>query len=290
MLVSYLLKVFFLKKGIQNRRLVLSFLILGQTLIVGNVYAALNDQAKPKSTNSTTVVAPVSSVGRSVLKQESPVRVLLKASREARISSQINGRIISLPLKMGQPFRRGDLLVGFECAHQEADKAAAEALLNKMNKTLTTKKGLAAMNAIPEIDAELAAADVAQAKAQLDRAKASVADCRITAPYNGSVVRVVANPAESVAPGSPLIEIIESGNLHLEALIASSWLTWLKPGQKFSIKVDELGGKEVEAVVSAIGARVDPVSQSIPISARITHMVPGLRAGMSGNAYFQRKP
>lgn len=220
--------------------------------------------------------------------QETPVRVLLKASREARISSQMNGRITSLPLRMGQSFRKGELLVGFDCTHQEADKAAADAQLNKMNKTLATKKGLAAMSAIPEVEAELAAADVAQAKAQLDRAKASVADCRIVAPYNGSVVRVVANPAESVGPGSPLIEIIESGNLHLEALVASSWLTWLKPGQKFTIKVDELGGKEVEASVSAIGARVDPVSQSVPISARITQMVPGLRAGMSGNAYFKR--
>lgn len=246
--------------------------------------------SKPAAAKPAVAAAiPAHAVARQV-PQDAPVRVLLKASREARITSQINGRIISLPMQMGKSFRRGDLLVGFDCTHQEADKAAADAQLNKMNKTLATKKGLAAMSAVPEVEVDLAAADVAQAKAQLDRAKASVADCRIVAPYNGSVVRVVANHAESVAPGSPLLEIVESGNLHLEALVASSWLTWLKPGQKFFIKVDELGGKEVEAVVSAIGARVDPVSQSIPISARITQMMPGLRAGMSGNAYFQRQP
>lgn len=224
------------------------------------------------------------------MSQDTPVRVLLKAPREARIASQINGRIISLPVSMGNSFRRGDLLVGFDCTHQVAEKAAAEAQLNKMTTTLATKKGLAALSALPEVEVDLAAADVAQAKAQLDRAKASVADCRIVAPYNGSVVRVVANHAESVSPGSPLIEIVESGNLHLEALVASSWLTWLKPGHKFVIQVDELGGKEVEAVISAIGARVDPVSQTIPVKARITQMIPGLRPGMSGNAYFQYKP
>lgn len=218
------------------------------------------------------------------------VRVLLKASREARISSQINGRITALPLKMGQSFQKGALLVGFECSHQEADKAAAEALVVKMEKTLATKKQLAAMSAAPEIDAELAAADLAQARAQLNRARASVADCKVIAPYNGSVVRVVANHAESVSPGSPLIEIVESGNLYAEALVSSSWLTWLKTGTRFTVKVDELGGKEVEATVSAIGARVDPVSQTIPITGRIIQMVPGLRAGMSGNAQFVNKP
>lgn len=256
----------------------------------GTGAAPTNPAPKPAVVKSAAVKPAPAVATAKPAPQDAPVRVLLKASREARITSQINGRITSLPLRMGQSFRKGELLVGFDCSHQEADKAAADAQLNKMNKTWETKKGLAAMSAIPQVEADLAATDVAQAKAQLDRAKASVADCRITAPYNGSVVRVVANHAESVAPGSPLIEIVESGNLHLEALIASSWLTWLKTGQKFSIKVDELGGKEVEAVVSAIGARVDPVSQSIPISARITHMVPGLRAGMSGNAYFQRQP
>ena len=52
------------------------------------------------------------------------VRVLIKAPREARIASQMSGRITDLPLKMGQSFRRGDLLVGFDCEHQQAQLGA----------------------------------------------------------------------------------------------------------------------------------------------------------------------
>lgn len=213
------------------------------------------------------------------------IRVLLKAAREARISSPMSGRITSIPFKMGQSFRRGDVLIAFDCVHQEAELASASALLEKMEKSLATKKSLSALSAVPAVEVELAAADVAHARAQISRAKASVADCRVLAPYNGSVVRVVANHAESVGPGSPLIEIVEAGNLHVEALAPSSWLTWLAAGKKFTIHVDEIG-REVEAVVSAVGARVDPVSQTIPISGRIVKEVPGLRAGMSGNARF----
>jgi membrane fusion protein (multidrug efflux system) len=90
----------------------------------------------------------------------------------------------------------------------------------------------------------------------------------VVAPYDGSVVRVPANHAEFVGPGSPLIEIVERGSLHVEALVQSTWLTWLKPGQRFTIAIDELGS-EVVAEVTAMGARVDPVSQTIAITGKI---------------------
>jgi hypothetical protein len=42
----------------------------------------------------------------------------------------------------------------------------------------------------------------------------------------------------------------------------------------------------VPAEVTGIGARVDPVSQTVGISARILDVPAGLRPGMSGNARF----
>lgn len=248
------------------------------------VAAPVNTPAVP-SRPAPPVVKPAATPA--VKQTQAAVRVLIKAAREARIASQMSGRITELPLKMGQSFRRGDLLVGFDCAHQQAEKAAADAAFSKADKTLISKRSLAAMKAVSEMDVQLAEADLALSRAQIDRAKASVRDCRIVAPYDGSVVRVAANHAEFVGPGSPLIEIVERGTLHVEALVQSTWLTWLKPGQRFTIAVDELGS-DVVAEVTAIGVRVDPVSQTIAITGKIIQNTPGLRAGMSGNAKFAR--
>lgn len=235
-----------------------------------------------------TAPVPTASTAPQAMPPSQPaVRVLIKAAREARIASQMSGRITELPLKMGQSFRRGDLLVGFDCVHQQAQLASADAALVKADKMLASKRSLAAMKAVSDMDVQLAEADLAQARAQIDQARASVRDCRIVAPYDGSVVRVAANHAEFVGPGTPLIEIVERGTLTVEALVQSTWLTWLKPGQRFSITVDELAS-EVVAEVTSIGARVDPVSQTIAINGKIVKSVPGLRAGMSGNARFSR--
>lgn len=256
------------------------------------VALAVSASSFPMAVQAATVAAtPVNASVKAAPLTAAPaqpaVRVLIKAAREARVASQMSGRITSLPVKMGQSFRKGDVLVGFDCAHQQADLAASQASLLKADKTLMSKKSLAAMKAVSDMDVQLADADLSLARAQVDRAQASVRDCRIVAPYNGSVVRVVANHAEFVGPGNPLIEIVEQGNLHVEALVQSTWLTWLKTGQRFTIKVDELG-REVTAEVVAIGARVDPVSQTIAITGRIIQNAPGLRAGMSGNARFSR--
>lgn len=251
------------------------------------VHAAPVVPAKP-AVPARAAAAVAAPARPAVAAQPAPVvRVLIKAGREARIASQMNGRISALPQRMGQSFSKGDLLVGFECDHQMAEQGAAEAMLLKAEKTHESRVQLASMKAVSDLDVQLAQADMAQARAQLERARASVRDCRILAPYNGSVVRVIANQWENVGPGAPLLEIVERGNLFVEALVQSSWLTWIKPGSRLSITVDELG-RDVTAEVTAIGARVDPVSQTIPVTARITGSIPGLRAGMSGNARFAR--
>jgi multidrug resistance efflux pump len=68
---------------------------------------------------------------------------------------------------MGQSFRRGDVLVGFDCVHQQAQLASSEAAQVKAEKLLSSKRSLAAMKAVSEMDVQLAEADLAQAKAQL---------------------------------------------------------------------------------------------------------------------------
>jgi len=69
--------------------------------------------------------------------------------------------------------------------------------------------------------------------------------------------------------------------LELEFLVPSRWLAWVKPGYAFQVRIDETG-KTYPAKVQRIGARIDPVSQSIKLSAAIDGRFPELIAGMSG--------
>lgn len=84
-----------------------------------------------------------------------------------------------------------------------------------------------------------------------------------------------------VQPGQALLDILDDSVLELEFLVPSSWLGWLRVGSSFQVEIDETR-KSYPAKFIRIGARVDPVSQSVKVAAAIDGKFPELIAGMSG--------
>lgn len=216
---------------------------------------------------------------------QATVRVLISSSREAKLSAQMDGRLLSLPKRAGESFARGDVLAEFDCSSQRAELAVASARLDKVQSTLDSQRSLAKLNAVSELELAQATADVAEAKARRQQAEVGVGRCKVLAPYAGRVVRRVANEYETLAPGATIIEVVENGPLRLELLVPSRWMAWLKTGAVFSVHVDELG-RDVAARVTGLGSRVDPVSQTVSVQGVFTETVPGVLPGMSGNATF----
>ncbi|MCK5874099.1 MAG: efflux RND transporter periplasmic adaptor subunit [Alcanivoracaceae bacterium] len=221
-------------------------------------------------------------------KEKEPVRggklrVLISPDRQARLSAMMAGRLVSMPLKAGAAFRKGDLLAGFDCSEAKAEHDMASARLAKATYVLESQKSLQALGAVSDLDLEIAGADVREAEARVKQTGVVVDRCRITAPYDGRVVRLTANQFEMINPGTPVIEIVESANLHLEMFVPSRWLGWLKNGHIFSLKIDELG-IDAKARVTTIGSRVDPVSQTVLVRAELVDRPAGVLPGMSGYA------
>jgi len=71
-------------------------------------------------------------------------------------------------------------------------------------------------------------------------------------------------------------------------LAPSPWISWLKPGLKFDLQIDEIG-IALPASVSLVGSRIDPVSQSVKVSGRINNSTHDLKPGMSGQAVFEKQ-
>jgi hypothetical protein len=79
----------------------------------------------------------------------------------------------------------------------------------------------------------------------------------------------------------------DDGVLETEFLVPSSWLNWLKTGTAFAVEIDETR-KSYPARFIRIGARVDPVSQSIKVAGAIDGHHAELMAGMSGSVKIQQ--
>ncbi|WP_345773877.1 efflux RND transporter periplasmic adaptor subunit [Azospirillum endophyticum] len=215
------------------------------------------------------------------------VRALVEARRHAVLSSEIPGRIARMGVDAGQSFKAGDLLVAFDCASYQAELDGARAQLNAAEVTARVNRRLNSLRSIGEAEVQLAEAKAQVARADVRKAEVQARRCDIKAPFDGRVVERRIQEHESVAAGAPLLEILSDRDLKVELIVPSSWLVWLKPGQRFDLRVDETGATLPGEVVLP-GAKVDPASQSVKVTAKLTgEGVPaGMIAGMSGTAIF----
>lgn len=226
-------------------------------------------------------------VASSASAQGMEVRALLVPEVETTLSSQIAAQITSLNVREGDRFKKDHTLVEFDCAIFKAQLQKATMDLEAATETHEANLRLKEYASASELEVALSSAKQKRAKAEVLLNETKVDMCTVKAPFTGRVVKREANPYETVKSGDPLLEILDDSKLKLHLLVPSGWLRWLKPGKSFSIKIDETA-KKYTAKVTTIGARVNPVNQTIEIDASIKGNHPELLAGMSGTASFTK--
>lgn len=213
------------------------------------------------------------------------VRVLVTPRRFTTLAAELGARVDRLPVAEGGTFAAGDLLVAFECSSQTAQLARARAALDAARKTLAANERLQQLNAVGQLELDVARTEADKAAADAALYESVVSKCRIAAPFAGRVVEQKAREQQFVQAGQTLLEILDDSVLELEFIAPSRWLGWLRSGQSFRVRIDETG-RSYPARVLRIGAKVDPVSQSVKLVGAVDGRFPELLAGMSGRASF----
>lgn len=213
------------------------------------------------------------------------IRIQLVARDEVEIASEISAKIAALPFRDGDAFRAGQTLVSLDCALFSAQLHKAQAEADAAAQLKRVDDRLAQLHSIGEIDVQQADAKAKASAAEMAYMQATVRKCAITAPFDGRVVKRSASAQQFAQAGKALLTIIDTGHLELKMIVPSKWLAWLKPGHQMTVNVDEVG-KSYPASVARIGARVDPVTQTVDVTAALTGRAPELLPGMSGWASF----
>lgn len=217
------------------------------------------------------------------------IRAQLLPRRFTTIAAEIGAKINRLPIPEGGNFKSGQLLVGFDCSMPQAMLQKARAELSAAQQTYTANQRLAELNSIGNVELDVSRANLAKATAEVGGQQAVLSKCAINAPFSGRVAEQKVREQQYVQPGQALLDILDDSVLELEFLVPSSWLAWIKVGLGFQVDIDETK-KTYPAKFIRIGARVDPVSQSVKVAAAIDGRFPELIAGMSGKVRINPAP
>ncbi len=144
-----------------------------------------------------------------------------------------------------------------QAAYNEAMSHPTESELKQAAAAVTqAESAVARLDPTPEAVA-LAEAQVAQAQAALEIAKASMQEALITAPFAGTIAQVNVNVGDFASPGAPAIIIGDLTQLRIETTDLSEVdVAKVKVGQAVKVTLDALPNQTLRGTV----ARIAPIA------------------------------
>ncbi len=209
------------------------------------------------------------------------LRGQLTPQRFTTLAAEIPAAVESVAIREGERFKAGDRLVVLDCSVPRAQLDRARDVLATAAKLNAAHKRLVETKSAGELEFATSAMEVAKASGDVRVLEATVSKCVVAAPFGGRVVEQKVRDQQFVQAGTALVDILDDTVLELDFIMPSRALAWLKVGHGFEVRIEELG-RSYAARVSRIGAKVDPVSQSIRVTGEMAAAAPELVAGMSG--------
>lgn len=241
----------------------------------------------------------VEEVGTARVINEVPVTGTITSPRSARLSTAVGGLVEQVHIEAGDRVEAGSIVVTIdpELARHELDlrEAAiqqARAELADARRRLQEAEALQNRASIAESEVESRQAAVEQTRATLaqreaDRAlqKARVERHEVEAPFPGVVSRKLTATGEWVAPGTVLLELVDTENLRIDFAAPQDVFARLTPDTPISITPSGHTGP-VEGRIIQIVPVTDPEARSFIIHA-LPNEETAMTAGMSAQGLLR---
>jgi membrane fusion protein (multidrug efflux system) len=182
----------------------------------------------------------------------------LQAVRVHRAHSEIQGRLLELPHRPGDAVEAGALLARIDDTLIRAELAKAVAQREQAQADLSRMERLHARKGASEDELLKARTALAVARADEHLARARLERTRITAPFSGIVSERLAEPGDTVSPGTHLLTLIDPTLLEVALPVPDRVLPRLRPGHPVALRIDGLERRIPDARIARIHPEVDP--------------------------------
>ena len=236
-----------------------------------------------------------------------PGQLVPNEDRTARLGAPGSGRVVRVHVRPGDRVAGGQLLVTVqspEAGAAQSDLAKARAELSARQAQAAYAKSareraerLLALKAIPRqeyertlADEELARSGLAQAEAELTRARTSAeqlgaagstsGESELRAPLSGVVLARTAIPGTVIDAGAPLVVITDPTTLWLNINAPEALAGAFRTGAMLRFTTPAYAGETFAGRVDAVGAGLDPGTRTLSVRATVDNRTGRLKPEM----------
>ncbi len=187
------------------------------------------------------------------------VRARLRATIEAKTS----GRIVELPVTLGQKIKAGELLARLDAPEIKARLDQADASLHQAERDWKRVSSLYNQQAATRADYDGAESRLELARAGVAEARALLEYVEVKAPFDGVVTRKSVDVGDLATPGRPLVEVEDPRRLQLEADVPEAIAARIRAGGVMTVRAG--GESGLSGSVAEIAPNADPVSRTFRV-------------------------
>ena len=210
------------------------------------------------------------------------------ANESVEIKSRIASLVDRIVFVEGQLVKAGDLLIELESSEIVAGLAVAEASLSESRSLYNRNKSLTDTHVISASTLEQLLAEVKVDEAQVEVAKARLANSRIRAPFSGRIGLRRVSPGSFVNNLTIITTLDDVSTIKLDFSVPEAFLTVVKEGMTILAESIVYPDRVFEGRVASIDTRLDPVSRAVQVRAVIPNDDGAIKPGMFMTVDLQR--
>ncbi|MCM2681032.1 efflux RND transporter periplasmic adaptor subunit [Echinimonas agarilytica] len=204
----------------------------------------------------------------------------LLANNNIEVTANTTEKVVAVSFVDGQSVQKGDVLVELQSAEQFAQLQAARVNLAEQEREYRRIEDLVRKRTVASSELDRLQSSIDTAKARIDEAQANLNDRIIRAPFSGQLgFRQISNGA-LITPGTVITTLDDISVLKLDFQIPEHFLSTIQAGTEISAISDAYLGREFKGTVTTLSSRIDPVTRSLSVRARLENTDGLLRPGM----------
>jgi len=198
------------------------------------------------------------------------------ARRQADLGFTRSDRLVEVLVDEGDRVEQGAPLASLDTSHLHAQRAEwlaqrreIQARLDLARLTLDRRKELAGKDSIStqrydeaRFEAVALEARLASIAAGLDRVDIDLAQSTLLAPFAGAIIHRAADEGAILAPGAPVVRLIERGAMEVRVGVPPSVAAHLHVGDAHTVEID---GTRFEALIGAVHEDVTRDTRTVTV-------------------------
>lgn len=204
-----------------------------------------------------------------------------RAFRSVELHPEAAGEVDTVTFEGGERVAAGELLVALDARDQKLAVELAEVALEDAQVLFRRYEKARGADAVPPTTLDAARTALASARIELDRARVALDHRYVRAPFDGIVGLTDVEPGDRIEPATLITTLDDRSSLLVFFEVPEAFVGRVEPGDTIDVETWTADRLAASGPVVTVGSRIDPLTRSFTVRARLPNEDDRLRPGMS---------